>query len=647
MKERELAMDLVLASRSPRRQELLKKIIPHFRVAASDCDEEQFRSQDPVCFALRAAEAKAMDVGQRYPDSIILAADTVVSVDDEIMGKPKDRLEAKRMLEKLSGRRHRVVTAVALFKKNDSRLLTGYEISQVLFKPLSEEEIESYLATGDFADKAGAYAIQEIGDAFVAELEGDYDNVVGLPVRKVKRLLLEFLRPEVEAEITDLAFPSGWGVAAGGGVVTFIPGALPGDRVRIKVAAKKKRYNFGRVLRLESPSPFRVEPGCPHFGECGGCAFQNMAYEKQLEFKENYVLRTLRAIGKIDITETEKEPIVASPDLYFYRNKMEYAFGGDEGKIFLGLRARTSPLDKYEKKTIAIQKCPIFSPVVEEIFPLVADFARETGLPSYNPITRKGYFRNLVLREGKATGDVLAVLVTRSGGELDIRKLARKLEDRIPALKSFWFTETDRVSDVVDFSAKKHISGELHIEEKLAGLCFRLGPEDFFQPNPKAAEVLYQRLVREAKERGCSRALGLYCGPGPMEIFLSRVVREVVGIDCEPSNIARAKENCQVNGIRNCLFLEGRVEHILKSGDFHGFDLLVLDPPRSGLSGRALQQVLRLNVPTILYVSCNPAALARDLSLFMERGYRLDKITCFDFFPHTPHVECLAVIARP
>ncbi len=642
----ETGPDIILASRSPRRQELLRKIVTHFQVVPSKVDEENFWEEDPVRFALHAAEAKARVVAEKFPSALIIGADTLVCLEKEILGKPKDRSEAREMLKKLSGQRHSVITGVALYKKDEDRLLTDCEISYVCFRPLSEQEIESYLATGDFADKAGGYAIQEVGDAFVEKLEGDYDNVVGLPVRRVKRMLAEFLSPEHVVTITDIAFPNDWGVATIDKVVTFVPGTIVGDKVMIRIVRKKKKHFFGRLVKLDSPSPYRVEPECPHFGECGGCSFQNLAYSEQLELKENYLLRTLQRIGKIETSGLEKEPIIPSPDIFFYRNKMEFAFGGESQRVFLGLRHRTSPVEKSTKITVELKKCLIFSPAAEEIFPFVADFAKETGLSSYNPSRREGYLRNLVLREGKASGDIMAILVTKSGGSPEAWRLAERLDRRVSRLKSFWWVGTDRVSDVVDFAVKKHISGQEFIEDTVGGFRFRIYPESFFQPNPKAAEILYNKIAAEAKARRSRKVLGLYCGPGSIEIFLSRTAEEIVGVDSEPMNIATAWENCRMNGIPNCRFIEGRVERVLKEGNFRGFDLVVLDPPRAGLSNNALKHITALDIPAIIYVSCNPAALARDLSLFAQQGYRLQKLCSFDFFPHTPHLESLAVIVK-
>jgi MAF protein len=448
-------MDIVLASQSPRRRELLKKIVPEFRVVPSGLDEEKFREKDPLRFALRAAEAKAREAAGKNPASLVIAADTVVNVGDEVLGKPEDRAQAEGMLRKLSGKRHRVITAVALYRKDLDMLLTGYEISYVTFKPLTDRDIEDYLASSEYLDKAGSYAVQEIGDAFVERLEGDYENVVGFPVARVKKLLDDFRSAGDTISIVDLALPHDWGVGKSGGLVTFVPGAVVGDRVRVIVSKAKRRLRYGKIVGFEEHSPFRVEPKCPHFGVCGGCSFQNLDYTKQLEIKEGYLLRTIQKIGRLSLDEVEREPISASPSEYYYRGKMEYAFGSDGGGVFLGLRERASPLERYKKRTVALRICPIFSRTVDSLFPILLDFAGRTGWDAYDPISRTGYFRNLVLRESKNTGQILAVLVTKAGRKPDLEETFRKLEKDVPQVRSFWWVENERVSDMSITQAKR------------------------------------------------------------------------------------------------------------------------------------------------------------------------------------------------
>jgi 23S rRNA (uracil1939-C5)-methyltransferase len=408
----------------------------------------------------------------------------------------------------------------------------------------------------------------------------------------------------------------------------------------------KRRHWFGKLIRLEEPSPFRTEPECPHFGVCGGCAFQNLQYENQLELKENYLTRTLLKIGRLSLDEVEREAIVPSPSVYFYRNKMEYAFVGSAGDISLGLRERASPLERYKKGTVSLRVCPIFSRTVEPLFQVFRDFANSTGLAAYDPLTRHGFFRNLVLREAKGTGDMLAVLVTRSGKQLEAKDLGERIQAAVPQVKSLWGVENDRVSDVVDYTGKNHILGEKTIEENLHGLALKIYPESFFQPNPGCAADLYGRIVRETQSWSTRRALGLYCGSGSIELALGRTVVEAVGIDSEPMNIRAAEENSRLNSIQNCRFIEGRVEDILKPTVFQGFDLLILDPPRAGISPKGMRHILALSIPYIIYVSCNPGAFARDVRLLTDRGYHLRKLGAFDFFPHTPHLETLGILSR-
>jgi 23S rRNA (uracil1939-C5)-methyltransferase len=645
-------MDIILASQSPRRKELLRRIVPEFRVVPSGFDEASLEEKDPLRFAIAAAEAKAVDVGERFPSALVIAADTVVNLGPEILGKPKGTAQARQMLAKLSGSRHRVITAVTLFKKDEAKMATGYAISRVTFRELTPEQIEAYLERGEYLDKAGSYAVQEIGDTFVERLDGDYDNVVGLPVKCVKRMLDEFLPPEHSVTITDIALPHDWGVGRIDRAVIFVPGAVLGDKVRVAVARAERRHLFGRVLRVEEKSPWRAAPECPHFGVCGGCSFQDLVYAKQLEIKENYLVRTLERIGRVRLDGVERGTIVPSPTPYFYRNKMEYAFTGPAGHVRLGLRERASPLDQYNKGAAVLEVCPIFSPAAAAIFPVFAELASSTGLAAYDPMARTGFFRNLVLREAKATGEILAVLVTRSGERLDLDGLAARLQseaqgpDSMSKVKSFWSVENDRVSDVVDYVGKKQIFGEPAIEEHLGGLRLKIYPESFFQPNPAGAAILYAGIVDEARRLGARRALGLYCGSGSIELSLARAVDEVVGIDSEPANILAAGENARLNGIANCRFIQGRVEAVLRDSAIGGFDLLVIDPPRAGISGKGLKHILRLNIPHMIYVSCNPGAFSRDIRLLVDHGYRLRRLGCFDFFPQTPHLETIGVLAR-
>ncbi|MCM8762316.1 MAG: 23S rRNA (uracil(1939)-C(5))-methyltransferase RlmD [Candidatus Omnitrophica bacterium] len=639
-------MGLILASKSPRRQELLKNITEDFFVVPSDIDESSIKDTDPVRFAVEASILKAKDVGEQYPYDVVIGADTVVVVGNKIIGKPKDRDDARDILRTLSGTRHRVITGLAIYRKADNKLLTGYEISYVKFKKLSPEEIEEELGKNDYMDKAGGYAIQSVGDRFVEELKGDYENVVGLPVKRLRELLRIFETPESEIEITDMAFPENWGVGRNGGMVIFIPDVVLGDRVKVFLTEKKKRFAYGKVKETIKPSPYRTEPLCKHFGVCGGCVMQNLLYEKQLKIKERYLVNTIGKIAGRDILEGVKIfPVVPSPDIFYYRNKMEFAFGSGKEGVFIGLRERVSPLTGYYKNTIPLSECRIFSEVVNEIFPVFTEFAEDTGMDIYNPYTHQGFFRHLVIREGKNTGELMIAIVTKSGEIPDMTGLADKLPENV---KSLWWVENNRISDVVAFERKHNLYGNTFITEEIDGLKFKIFPQSFFQPNTKAAGLLYSKIKEELISAKVEYLLGLYCGSGVMEIFISSAVKKVVGVDIEMSNIATAEDNCKMNNIKNCKFYQSAIEDLFKRcRDIVGSpDVVIVDPPRAGLSKKALKNIKSIGSKMIIYVSCNVSAFARDAAELYRAGYRLEKLYPFDFFPHTPHLETLGIFVK-
>lgn len=636
-------MRVVLASQSPRRRELLKRLFPAFEVDPSAVDESAIREDDPVLLACAAAEAKARDVARRHPDSLVLGADTIVCLEREVFGKPADRAEAERMLSRLSGRKHRVITGLAIYHAGSDRMIADYEITYVVFRPLDPVAIAAYLDGHAYLDKAGSYAIQEIGPAFVERIDGDYDNVVGLPIARLKRMLKEWDAPEWTIDVTGIDFATGWALGTAEGGPVIVPGALPGDRVRARLQRRKPRS--AKVLAVESSSPDRVEAPCPHFGSCGGCAFQNLAYARQLELKQARFRETIRRSAGFDVGDDVFEPILPSPSLFGYRNKMEFAFGGEAGAVRTGLRGRSLPGPQSHKRTVGLDRCLIFGDAAAAVFPATRAFADATGLPPYDPLGQKGYFRNLVLREAKATGEIMAILVTKSGGGLDIAAWADKLRAEVPRVKSVWSAENDSVADLVDLGSARLESGYPWIEEELGRLRFRIYPDSFFQPNPGAALLFYDRIADRARQAGARRALGLYCGPGSIELFLAGAAAEVVGIDSVERNVRNAEENAALNGITNARFVTGLVEKTLGGTAYAGFDFLVLDPPRAGIHPEGLSRAMGLKIPQLAYMSCNPATLARDLGAFAAGGYRVETLLCADFFPHTPHMEALAFLS--
>jgi len=638
-------MEIVLASASPRRRELMARVVPEFRVCPTDVDESAVPEKDPLAFAVAAAVLKAKAAAGRFPEAVVIGADTVVALGLRILGKPASREEARAMLRALSGRRHRVMTGLAFYRQADDRLLTGYDLTYVTFRELTGVMIEDYLEQGTFLDKAGAYAVQEIGDAFVSRMKGDYDNVVGFPVEKVRRLLARFAAPELSVEVEDIDFPSSEGRAGAGGRRLLIPGAVTGERVLVQVVGERGAASIAEVIRVESPSERRVTPRCPHFGPCGGCRFQHVDYATQLELKGRYFARTLEEAG-LPSAAAAIRPATGSPDLYGFRNKMEYAFGEKHGELALGLRETVTSTRQTYRRTLPIGECPIFSPVVERVFPVFLDFARENGLEGFEPATRRGHLRHLVLRQAKRTGELMAVLVTAGLPEVDLPDLARRLDAAAPGLRSFVHVTNSRGSDLVEFERTSLVRGAPFIEESMSGLTFRVYPPSFLQTNTAGAELLYRRIATEAPITRESRVLGLYCGSGAIELSLAASAGSVKGIDSSPANVANAVENALVNRIENVVFVPGTVEALLDGPNREPADVVIVDPPRVGLTGKALRRTVALGAPAVVYVSCNPRSLARDLRGFVEAGYRIASLSPFDLFPHTPHLETLAVLEK-
>ncbi len=637
-------MRIILASKSERRKYLLEKIFPEFEIMFPDV-EEIFEGNSPESIAVRNAEKKAIDVAGRIrnKDCTIISADTIVAVGNKILGKPKDQVIAKEYLLLLSGTKHRVITGVCLFNPLENKMLSDFDVTFVLFRKLTAEQIDSFLNRKTFHDKAGGYAVQETNDEFIELINGSYDNVVGLPVEKLREMLDQFNKlPEIE--IHDIAFPDGWGVGKYNGKIVFVERALPGDKLWGKIIKHKPGYCYVKNCGVINGSHYRVKPPCPHFGMCGGCILQDLDYGVQIELKRKYLIETLTRIGKIE-NGFEVSNIIPSPDRFFYRNKMEFAFGTQNNSPVLGLRERQSPLKKYAGNVYSVRNCFIFSDCVEKIFPIFLKYICENNLEPYNPFTKKGFVRHLIIREAKQTKQIMVVLVTRSGTLPGLSKLADTVSS-VQNLISFWWVENNQVSDVVSFQKKHLVFGSPFIEEKIKEMKFRIYPETFFQPNTKAAEKMYSAVENMIESDSLPSILGLFCGSGAIEIFLSQKAGNVVGVDNNSANISTAEENCATNNIKNCNFHCQTSEEFLSliSRDKKKFDLLVVDPPRGGLTNRAIKRILQLRIARIIYVSCNPATLARDLSILTGNGYVLKKVVPVDMFPHTTHVESCCLL---
>ncbi len=454
---------------------------------------------------------------------------------------------------------------------------------------------------------------------------------VAAPIRKGE---------EVELRIDSLAY-GGNGVGRLDGFVVFVRGGLPGDLVRARATKVKRGFAEASRTTLVEPGPGRVEAPCRHFGVCGGCRFQDYAYERQIEAKERQVRDALTRLG--GFVDPPVEPIVPAVAQFGYRNKLEYSFStGDEGLV-LGFH-RAGRWDEV----IDVEECLLTTDLGNAIRESVKRWAREEALESYDQELGTGYLRHLVVREGRNTGQALVLLVTAPGERFDADFLVETLT-AFPEVRSIHWAVNDRPAEVTNLPTRL-LWGEEWIEEELGGLRFRVRPNAFLQTNTAMAERLYGLAADAAGLSGDETVYDLYCGTGTIGLSLAGSAREVWGVEISEESVACAIENADVNGIVNARFFAGNVGQSLEElRDRAGApDVVVVDPPRAGLAGKALRRTGALAAPRIVYVSCNPTTLASDLAVLRDEfGYGLDRCTPVDMFPHTPHIESVSVLTLP
>jgi 23S rRNA (uracil1939-C5)-methyltransferase len=445
---------------------------------------------------------------------------------------------------------------------------------------------------------------------------------------------------EVELRIDSLAY-GGNGVGRLGGFVVFVRGGLPGDLVRARATKVKRGFAEATRTALVEPGPDRVPAPCRHFGVCGGCRFQDYAYDRQLASKEAQVRDALERLGRFP--EPPLDPIVPAAQEYGYRNKLEYSFAPGEDGLALGFH-RAGRWDDV----IDVEECLLTTDVGNAIREAVKSWAREEGLEPYDQETGTGYLRHLVVREGRNTGQVLVVLVTAPGERFDADFLVETLTG-FPEVRSIHWAVNDRPAEVTNLPTRL-LWGEESIEEELSGLRFRIRPNAFLQTNTAMAEVLYGLAREAAALTGDETVYDLYCGTGTIGLSLAASATSVWGVEISEESVACAIENAALNGIENARFFAGNVGQSLeelaeKAGPP---DVVVVDPPRAGLAGKALRRTGALRAPRVVYVSCNPTTLASDLAVLRDDyGYVLERCTPVDMFPHTPHIESVSRLVLP
>ncbi|HEU5490078.1 MAG TPA: 23S rRNA (uracil(1939)-C(5))-methyltransferase RlmD [Gaiellaceae bacterium] len=444
---------------------------------------------------------------------------------------------------------------------------------------------------------------------------------------------------ELELRVDSLAY-GGSGVTRHDGFVVFVRGGVPGDDVRARVTKVKRGFAEGVVTEVVRRSSDRVDAPCPHFGVCGGCRFQDLAYEAQVTEKERQVRDALVRIGRFD--DPPLEPIVPAASQYGYRNKLEYSFTSTAEGVDLGFH-RAGRWDEV----IGIDVCLLTTDVGNAIRAAVRDWAREEGLDSYDQETGSGYLRHLVVREGRNTGQALVVLVTAPGERFEAGYLVDVLR-RFPEVRSVHWAINDTPAEQTNLPTKL-LWGEEAIEEEILGLRFRVRPSAFLQTNTEMAERLYELAREYAALTGTENVYDLYCGTGTIGLALAGRAASVWGLEISEEAVACAIENAELNGVPNASFFAGNVGQTVEElrEEAGEPDVVIVDPPRAGLAGKALRRTGALGASRIVYVSCNPTTLASDLQVLRdEYGYQLERCRPVDMFPHTPHVESVSALRR-
>ena len=451
-----------------------------------------------------------------------------------------------------------------------------------------------------------------------------------------------------EGIVQRVEFPNKGIVVTEDGEKIIVKNTIPGQKVSFGVNKVRKGKAEGRLLEILKRSEDERKEYCPHFESCGGCTYQSLPYEKQLEIKKNQVLALL---DPVITTPYEFQGIKASPSQKAYRNKMEFTFGDEykDGPLALGMHKRGSFYD-----LVTVENCEIVDEDCRKILMATLNFFADRNIPYYHRMRHDGYLRHLLVRKATKTGEILIDLITSTQIAQD-EDLLNQWKDCILALsfngtmKGILHTKNDSVADVIKNEGTDILYGQDFFYEELLGLRFKISPFSFFQTNSLGAEVLYETarefiLSEDSSMLKDKIVYDLYSGTGTIAQMLAPVAKEVVGVEIVEEAVEAAKENAALNGLTNCKFLAGDVLKVLDTIEEKP-DYIVLDPPRDGIHPKAIEKIINYGVENMIYISCKPTSLARDLEIFQARGYEVKKVCCVDMFPGTVHVETVAKLS--
>lgn len=452
-------------------------------------------------------------------------------------------------------------------------------------------------------------------------------------------------------EITDIG-TDGAGIGKADGYTLFVKDAVIGDIAEVKVMKAKKNYGYARLMKVVEPSKYRAQPRCAFARRCGGCQIQEMSYDRQLAFKEQKVRGNLERIGGFspEFIDGIMDPVAGMEHPFGYRNKAQFPFGTDkEGNPVVGFYAgRTHDI-------IANTDCALGVPVNQEILEIILKFMKENSIPAYNEKTGQGLVRHALIRYGFSTKEIMVCLVINGTRIPHAEKLIGALTE-LPGMTSITISANTRRDNVIMGNTCVVLWGQGYITDYIGDIKYQISPLSFYQVNPVQTETLYSLALEYAELNGSETVWDLYCGIGTISLFLAKQAEKVYGVEIVPQAIEDARTNAKINGIGNAEFFVGKAEEVLPAyydryaqehnGETARADVIVVDPPRKGCDAALLDTIVRMEPEKVVYVSCDPATLARDLKILCENGYELKKIRAVDMFPMTVHVETVCLLSK-
>ena len=444
----------------------------------------------------------------------------------------------------------------------------------------------------------------------------------------------------IDLTVTGLG-STGEGVGKTEGFTVFAVGALPGENVKVKLNIVKKNYAKGQVIKIVQASPYRVEPKCPVYKQCGGCQLQHLSYEQQLAMKRQHVIDALERIGHCE--NLQVEPVLGEKDPWHYRNKMQVPVAqGAKGKLAIGCFAAAT------HKVIDVESCLIQNELNNKLAQIVRGWMKKYGITAMDENTHKGMVRHIMGRVGVQTGEVMAVLITNVPKVPRLEELGQMLAQGVTGFTTLVQNINTKPNNIILGMENKVITGPGFIKDKLGTFTFNISPLSFFQVNTKQAEVLYGKALEFAELTGQENVVDVYCGTGTITLFLAQKAKAALGIEIVPEAIQDAKENAKNNNVSNVNFICGDAAKELPKLAKEGvrLDVIVLDPPRAGCEGTVLEAIAEVAPKKVVYVSCNPASLARDVAILRDKGYALQKVQPVDMFPQSSHVESVCLMSR-